>query len=167
MTFSQFDRQVPRATNSFDARVAKAKLGLPATDLDAEFENLSAEQIKKLVERAARSDKQNADSARSQEAGNVFVELHPEFVDTQKNAKQVRAHCTAMGIAYPTLDDLERAYEALKSVGLVDLNQKELIAQQQRATKEAANGVRENQFDEADAYTLPLEEVRRRANLGW
>jgi hypothetical protein len=161
-----WDRHVQRTADPFDIRCRQAKLGV-RDPKDDSFDNLPAEEIKKLFERAAQSDQDQLDSLSCQEAGNVFCELHPEFKDTEKNAKTMRAHFTALGIAYPTLDDHERGYIALKSVGLVDLDQKELNNQQQRATKATADGVRQNQFDESEAYSLPLEEVRRRAQEGW
>jgi len=157
-----FDYHVDRQETAFDARLKKVKLDLPTAD-DAAFENASAEQIKDLFNKAARSEQEKLDSIRSQQDGNTFCELFPEYMDTGKNARHLRAHCTALGIAYPTLADLETAYYALRSVNLLEINQQELARQEAKGTKERADEIRRTAFDEAEAYTMPLEEVRRRA----
>lgn len=156
-----------RPESSFDQGVRKALKGEALTsdeDFDTLAQNLSAEQIKVLFGKAARSDQEKQAQAESLENAATFVELHPEYLKTPANSALMQHELATMGIENPTVQDLERAYEQLRASNFLKLSQTELSRQQKAAAQDRANTIRNEAFNEEDAYGLDLDEVRRRAN---
>jgi hypothetical protein len=167
--FGRATYHMPVQETEFDARLKKLHDGQPLTT-DEDFEtianNLSADQIKTLFNKASRNDQEKADAQRSKADADAFVKLHPEFLDTGKNGRTLRAHCmTAFGTAYPTLEQWEAGFQALAANKLVDINQAELDRQADAAATSRAAQVKSEAFNGDDEYTdLDLDEIRRRAN---
>jgi hypothetical protein len=167
-------QQVPwgqQTQNDFDVRTRKIMNGEQIVDdatLESVLETASPEQLRKLYNKVALSDQQKADMERSRLDANTFVKLHPEFYDTKENAHQVRTHAMiAFDTPHPDLAQLEAAYQACVVNGLVTLDQAELAKQADRDAASRAKLNKSMAFNEDDAYALPLEEVRHRANGGW
>jgi len=165
---SNYDYFVPREQTAFDVGVKKALNGEQLTsdeDFDTLAQNLSPEQIKALFEKAGRSDQEKEDQQRAREDADAFIKLHPEIRDTTQNAYQLRAHCmSAFNTPYPTVEMLEAANQSLRANNLLSLNEVELAKQANARATSRAKTIREEAFNEDDAYGLDLEEVRRRAN---
>lgn len=131
---------------------------------------LSAEQIKQAFEEAQREDqrvttnKGNADE---------FLLLHPEFLDTNKNAQLMNETLSTMfGVDSYNVAQFEQAYAVLRPTGVLELD-KALIARQQqeaadaqrRATIKRRNDAAARAFNpNTDYENLSLEEIRNRAN---
>jgi hypothetical protein len=106
-----------------------------------------------------------------QNASNDFILGHPEFIDSgafgTTNAKlmthelQVRGHWPN-----PTALDFEEAYVSLSEAGLLRLDEKKIDAQRAQELDQRAAEIKAAQFDEADAYTMSMEELERRGR-GW
>ena len=157
-----FDYHVERKTTAFDERARKVLNGEALNETS--IEEMSAETIHKLFKQAALSNQEMQEAARSKADGDTFTKLFPEYMDTGKNARQFRAFCKATyGTDYPTLRQMETAFNALSENNLIELNPREVARQADSATTERANTIREEAFDEETAMSLPLEEVRRRA----
>jgi hypothetical protein len=160
---------MPVQETEFDARLKKLHDGQPLTT-DEDFEiianNLSADQIKTLFNKASRNDQEKAAALRSKQDADTFVKLHPEFMDTGKNGRTLRAHCmTAFGTTYPTLEQWEAGFQVLAANKLVEINQEELARQADEATTSRAAQIKSEAFNGDDEYAdLDLDEVRRRAN---
>ncbi len=102
-----------------------------------------------------------------QKAANDFVILHPEFCDTPGNAKLMKHELEVRGrYPNPSLSDMEEAYVSLSEAGLLKLDQKKIDAQRAQELDKRAAEIKANQFNEEDAYNLPMEELERRAR-GW
>jgi len=165
---SNYDYFVPREQTAFDAGVKKALNGEKLVN-DDDFEtlaaNLSPAQIKVLFDKASKSDQEKAEAQRSREDCDAFIKLRPEIRDTEQNAYQLRAHCmSAFGTPYPTVEMLEAAYQSLRANNLLAINEVELAKQANARATSRAKTIREEAFNEDDAYGLDLDEVRRRAN---
>jgi hypothetical protein len=157
-----------RQPNAFDVRAREVLNGEQRTTFESAedlLEHGSLEDLKKAANKLALSDREKADAERSARDGDVFCKLHGEFFDTAENARILRAHCmSAFGTAYPTLEQFEVGYQALRANNLLDIDKAELARQADAATTARANVVREEAFNEKTAYGLDLAEVRRRAN---
>lgn len=156
-----FDYHVARQETGFDSRLRKVKDG-EALD-ENNLEERSAEQIRADFNVLARTNAEQAAIEQSRRDADVFVKLHPEWMDTGRNARILLAFCQAQGISHPTLVDMDRFFPALVAYNLIELNQRELAKQEDSSAAARAKKIREEAFDEAEAYTMPLEEVRRRA----
>jgi hypothetical protein len=167
--FGRATYNMPAQDSEFDARLKKLHDGQPLTT-DEDFEtianNLSADQIKTLFNKASRNDQEKADALRSKQDADAFVKLRPEFMDTGKNGRILRAHCmTAFGTAHPTLEQWDAGFQALAANNLLELDKAELARQADAATTSRAAQVKSEAFNGDDEYSdLDLDEIRRRAN---
>ena len=144
------------------------------------LEGLTTEQIAALDKRARQTEQVKLDHATSGVNTATFLELHPEYVDCDHNSEEMkrclyaRGHWNPEGTKWPTLPQWESAFESLKAVGVLKLNQAELQRQakgdaQERARQiQARGGVAAAAANmptesEEELETMPLEEVRRRA----
>lgn len=98
----------------------------------------------------------------------TFFELHPEYVDCQENTTPMVSFMRARGIKAPTLSDLHDAYDTLRNSGLLRLNQTVIQKQRKGEIADRAKEIEAQRTlpDEYESYSMPLEEVRRRATTG-
>ena len=99
------------------------------------------------------------------EAGDTFVLAHPEFIDTDSNAKKLlKAVSERVDPLNATINDYERAYQTLVARGELSLNQAVLNKQNRERIMEAAQRHREEtSFNEEEAERMSLEELARRS----
>jgi hypothetical protein len=115
------------------------------------LESLSAEQIKSLFLAANADIDENLSLPDTTQAGEEFFASHPEIVSEgqvgDRNGAALRTWLLSKGKHAPwSQQELEQAYEALTEVGALTLNGKAKLA-----------------FDEAEAYSLSLDELKARA----
>jgi len=132
-------------------------------------EELTAAQVKAAYEAALSEDQAAQDRAENQLDGDAFITAHPEVKDTVANAKLFVHEMDRMfGPGRHPITHFEAANESLKASGFLVLDQNVLAAQQKQAAKQRYKTEREHitteTFDEREADSLPLEELRRRAD---
>jgi len=141
------------------------------------LEGLSLEQIRALDTYSRRSDKDREDALAMQIAISDFRELHPEFIDGDNctNGPMMQLILEHSGVKYPTLPQLEEAYQFLRAKGFLHLDQKELNRQAKEEAQERARQIRARGGvaavaanmpveSEEELERMPLDELRRRAN---
>jgi hypothetical protein len=98
-------------------------------------------------------------------AASDFVALYKPrgYKDTTANAKQVNNALSLLGKTQPTIADFEDIYARLVANNMLDLDKSKLSALEKQEEEIRIAQYLDNQFDEATAYTLPLDELRRRA----
>jgi hypothetical protein len=152
------------------------------TEEEAVFDNLPAEKIRELFEKASKSEQEKTDFLLMGEDLQTWKELHPEYIDDMgpvgaANMRAMIAFLHARSIKHPSLTQLEDAYESLAARGLLQLDQAVLAQQgkkrhQKRAGQiEARGGVAAAAANmpiesEEELEAMPLEEIRRRATTG-
>lgn len=138
------------------------------TDEEAAFEALPAEKVREHIERAMQSEKEKTELFMSSIDLQTFFELHPEYKDCQENSSPMVSFLRAKGIPRPTLSDLEDAYNNLRAAGLLQLNRAAIQKQQKAEIQQRARGIEDQRTlpDEDELYSMPLEEIRRRATPG-
>lgn len=131
------------------------------------------EQFRALCDEAAKSDAEKQDRASCQTAMETWVELHPEFDNSTSpnnaNGKVMAHYLRSRGIQWPTMHQLEDAYDSLRAAGLLRLKPDVLAQQHQNSIRKRADdiesqgGIRSyGQLSEEELEAMPLEEIRRR-----
>jgi hypothetical protein len=168
------------ARNYYELREAQHR-GVDPTDML--LEGLSTDQIRALDQRARLSEQQKLDHATSGVNTATFLELHPEYVDCDHNSEEMkrilyeRGHWNPEGTKWPTLPQRENAFESLKAVGVLKLNQAGLQRQAKGEAQERARQIRarggvaavaanEPIESEEQLEKMSLEEIRHRATVG-
>jgi hypothetical protein len=131
---------------------------------------LTAEQVKQAYEEALRADETRTTKSRS---ADEFVALHSEFLDTPKNGELMAGTLKTMfgDCAYST-EHFEAAYNVLRVSNVLDIDKAELAKQQQAAANAQRKTTIKKVTDAAarafnpnvDYESLPLEEIRKRAD---
>ena len=142
-----------------------------ATPEEITFDKLSAPAVKALIERAAASDAERAAVDTFQQDEQVFRKLYPSYINNARNAQLMKHHWEeALGITVPTLSQIEESFFALRASGVIQLNAAAVAKENQADIAARADKIRADraasEFNEADAYTMPLEELRQRAGGG-
>jgi len=140
-----------------------------ATPAEKAFEQLDANGVKWLFDRAMASEeeKQAADAFHTTTVP-LFCKMYPAYVDSAHNMKLMKHHWeTAFGTKVPSLVQLEESFFELRNAGVLTLNAK-AVAKEDAARiaqhhDELIAARKESEFDEAAAYTMPMEELERRA----
>ncbi len=74
------------------------------------------------------------------------------------------------GTTTPSLEEIEGSFFALRASGVLQLDAKEVAKEDNEAILRRAAEIREqreaNAFDEASAYSMPMEALERKAR-GW
>jgi hypothetical protein len=167
-----------RSFDSLDAMIAQERQAAieqqgaeKQTDLERAFDALPIDDAKALIRDAERSHQAIADGKISQQNGDSWLTLHPEFRDDTANAKLMREQLLLNGVVNRpvTIEDYEVANRQLVSAGLVRQNPAALRKIQAQEVLDRANHAVKTSaaFDttsEAAMYEMPLDEVRRRAN---
>lgn len=131
---------------------------------------LTAEQVKQAYEEALRAD---ATRTTKSQSADEFVALHSEFLDTAKNGQLMNETLRTMfGDCAYTTEHFESAYNVLRVSNSLDIDQAEVVKQQQKAADAKRKVALKGRSDAAarafdpnvDYESLPLEEIRKRAN---
>jgi hypothetical protein len=147
------------------------------------LEGLTTDQIAALDKRARQGDQVQVDRNASSVDTATFLALHPEMIDCDANSEELkrwlyaRGQWNPEGTRFPTLRELETAFESLKAAGVLKLNQAELTRQAKEQAQERARQIRARggvaaaaanipTESEEELELMPLEEIRRRGTPG-
>ena len=138
---------------------------------EAAFEKLDAAAVKQLVKRAMATDEEKTAADQFQKDYKVFFEMYPTYVDNEHNKNAMVHHWReVLGVAVPTLEQLEECFFALRDSNLLQLDPKEVAKENKSATEKRAETIRADraarEFNEADAYSMSMDELKARA-MGW
>lgn len=132
---------------------------------ELELEAMSRDEWEPLLRGKAMQEYADQFKQQRVDAGHIFVKAHPEMRDNQANADKIKKAIEVAGRQYDTtVADLEQAYQKLVAQGEIELNEK-VIAKQMRDRQlaEAKKHLQTVNFDESEAYQLPMDELYRRA----
>lgn len=140
----------------------------PRTKEDAVFDKLDATGVLHVVQRAIATEAEMAAAVQFQDDQKIFLTMYPVYKDTDRNAQLMKHHWeNAIGVVYPTLEQLEESFFALRASGVLQLDEKQVAKEDAEAVLRRAAEIREkreaNAFDEENAYALPFDELERRA----
>ncbi len=138
---------------------------------DQFIDSLDATSALHLAERAIAADAEKAAADQFQKDQKTFCVMYPSYKNNDHNAQLMKHHWTnALGVAIPTLEQLEESFFALRESGVLQLDAKQVAKEDQEATLRRAAEIREkreaNAFDEDAAYSMPFLELEKRAR-GW
>lgn len=140
-----------------------------ASKEDQYFDKLDATGVLRVVKRAMATDEE---LAAAEHFHNVtvkdFQKMYPVYVDSDKNAKALQMYWQdVLHVTIPTLEQLEQCFFALRERGLLQLNAKEVAKEDAAAvavrTDELRNARKAAEFNEDDAYNMPMAELEKRA----
>jgi hypothetical protein len=133
-----------------------------------DLNSLSPSEIRDFIQAEAMTNQERDARAHSQACADGFAQLHPEYVDNKRNAETMKHAFGLLGIVNPNLNQMEEVYEKCKAQGLLELNQKVLNEQYAQSTRTYAEDLKAATAmpTEEELYSMPLEEVRRRAGGG-
>jgi hypothetical protein len=140
------------------------------TDQECAFEKLSADEVRQMIRDGLSQHQTDADRVITEQNGDSWVSLHPEFHDGTANAKRLALQLILNGVTgVVSIEDYEVAHRQLLATGDVRQNKVVLEKQQKQEVLDRAQHAVKNSaaFDkttEDQMYELPLDEVRRRAN---
>jgi hypothetical protein len=143
-----------------------------ATPEEIALSKLSPTAALNLVKLATATEDQRNAAVDYQTDYRVFLKMYPAYIDSgaagQHNAQLMRHHWeTVFNTEVPTLAQMEESFFALRNSGVLRLNAKAVAAEDaafiaQRADKIIADR-KAAEFDEADAYSMSMEELERKA----
>ncbi len=151
------------------AEEAKHAMRHGRTKEDELLDSLTAAQIRALDDKVRKAAEQKVHDQEDFETAQVLCRLHPEYQVCPANAAAMVHHLTVnMGIARPTIDDMEQAFQDLKAAGLLVLNEDVLRQQAADGIERRAEQIRQQrasqELSEADLYESPLDS---RPRYGW
>jgi hypothetical protein len=143
----------------------------PRTKEDAAFDKLDAQGVLHVVQRAMASETEKASAEQFHKDEQVFRKMYAAYRDTEHNARTLRNHWeTVLGVTIPTFAQIEESFFATREAGLLQLDPKAVARENEEAILRRAAEIREQreaaEFNEADAYTMSLEELEARCR-GW
>jgi hypothetical protein len=133
-----------------------------------DLDSLSPAEVRDYLEQEAMTNQEREARANSQACADGFSQLHPEYIDNDKNAETMKHACALLGIVNPNLNQIEEVYQRCRVQGLLYLNQKVLNEQFTQSTRTYAEDLKaaSTMPSEEELYSMPLEEIRRRAGGG-
>jgi hypothetical protein len=140
----------------------------PRTKADAALDKLDAAGVKNVVLRAMASEADIAAAEQFHKDEQTFRVMYPAYRDTTPNARAMKLYWEeSLGVTIPSLEQIEESFFALRGREVLQLDAKAVAKENQEAILRRAAEIREKReaeaFNEADAYTMPLEELERRA----
>jgi len=138
---------------------------------DEIFDGLSAGKLKDEVKALIQDEEKTRLRAGAIDEIQKFLALHPEFDDDEKdhnpNAEYFKTEMKLRGLDPTTLtvQDLRDTYRNLRAAG-ISLRLKQDVVNKQRTEKnrkEADDIKAREHFSEEEAYSLPMNELVRRA----
>jgi hypothetical protein len=147
---------------------AAALQSMSVSEEEMALEQLPLDQFKDVVNKREREEQRKVDGYKTGIAGDAWLTQHPEFKDSQYNARLMRQQLATNGVleGAATIPDYQRAYQQLLTSGLLSLNQAEVKKQHQEELRQVAAEALKPELTEEEMYLLPLEEVEKRAR-GW
>jgi hypothetical protein len=144
----------------------------PVSKEDAFLDKLDAAGARRLAELAIASEEDKEAAMRFSKDEATFRVMYPAYRDTTQNAKAMKLYWEeVLGVAVPSLVQMEESFFELRRRDALQLDAKAVAKENERDILQRAAEIREareaNAFDEAEAYTMPLQEVERRARAGW
>jgi hypothetical protein len=130
-------------------------------DSSPRFEDWSPAKQRAAFEGMQRADAKLAANA---ENANLFLSMHPEFVDSEANGAALNSTLKAMfGDVEHTTEQFERAFEVARANNILELDAAEIAKQTRAATQQRAKTERSRIVyrSEDELETMPLEEIRR------
>jgi len=140
----------------------------PQNEEEAAFDKLPAAEVRRVVERAMTSvDELQRVDEYHEKTEKTFRQLYPSYLNNEHNAKAMKYHWqNVLGTEVPTLEQMEESFFALRDAGMLQLNQaavaKEDAARIQQRAEEIKAARKDAEFDEAEAYSMPMAELERR-----
>lgn len=133
-----------------------------------DLNSISPAELRDFINSEAMSNQEREARAHSQACADGFSQIHPEYVDNDRNAATLTHACGLLGIKNPNLVQLEEVFERCKAQGLLELNQKVLNEQFAHNTRTYAEDLKAATTvpSEDELYQMPMEELRRRAGGG-
>jgi hypothetical protein len=140
----------------------------PRTKEDAAFDQLDAQGVLHVVKRAMATEQEIAAAGQFHKDIDTFRVMYPSYLDNDHNAKLMKYHWeNVLGTTLPQLEEIEESFFTLRNSGVLQLHQAAVKKENERGILSRAAELREKReaeaFNEADAYTLPFEELERRA----
>jgi hypothetical protein len=141
----------------------------PLSAADAALDKLDAAGVRGVVVRAMASEEEvNASLQFHNKDVPTFLSMYPAYVNNDHNMRLMRHHWEqVLGVTIPTFEQMEESFFALRDSGVIQLNAKAVAKENEEQILRRAAELREareaNEFNEADAYTMSIEELKRRA----
>lgn len=160
MGFDDYTRYIPRQDQWANRN--------PKSEAEAMIDKLDAPAALRLAQVAIATEKQIADAHQFHEDVKVLCKMHPAYVDSAHNMKLMKHHWeSAFATEIPSLDQIEATYFSLREAGVLTLNKAALAAEDKEFVEARVEQVKAQrkaaEFNEADAYTMPMEELKARA----
>jgi len=135
---------------------------------DKFIDSLDATAALHLAQRAMASEDEKQAADQFQIDQRVFRKMYPAYRDTAHNAKVLKHHWeSVLGTNIPTLSQMEESFFACRQSGVMQLDATEVRKEDQQFIAARVEQIKAeraaNEFNEADAYSMPLEELERRA----
>jgi hypothetical protein len=135
---------------------------------DQFIDSLDATSALRLAQRAAASVQDIAATEQYLKDEATFRAMYPAYKDSNHNAKLLKTYWEeVLGVTVPTLEQMEESFFALRDRGVLQLDAKAVAKENQEQILRRAAELREareaNEFNEADAYMMPIEELERKA----
>ena len=143
----------------------------------------TAEEVLAAAKYVEQAGQDRAKQVSDERAAQVWLELHPEYTPSPRNAALLEYALRSKGILqdqFVTVEDLDSVYDDLRSRGLIEANPTKLAEQHANTVREQADEIRASrksrptsgistrtisrstrqQFSEDDLYGMSLEELR-------
>jgi hypothetical protein len=132
-----------------------------------EADKLKPEVIRALYYNEMISQARKEASIACKQDADAFFVMHPEYVDSVANARQMGHYFMSRGIESPSLEQMEAAYESLRDAGLLEFNRAELVKLGKQRVRQRVDQIvkqRESEPTEEELYKMPLKDLAARAN---
>jgi hypothetical protein len=145
-----------------------------ATKDEQAFERLPIEEQKRLLREGERGEQLKVNGLKTWKNGDAWITLHPEYVDSEHNARLIKMQLAANGASdnNASIQDYEVAGKQLIEAGLLTLKQTAVTNQHAAEVAQLASqavktpGTVFDNTSEEEMYNLPMEELEKRAR-GW
>lgn len=136
------------------------------TQEEIDLDNLPIEEFQERVKNAERDERARANAPHIQMNADAFLVTRPEIADSDRNARLINMQLKANNVYGDdvNIDQFERATNQLLASGLLTLKPSVVAKQRQAEVNQLAADHKAKEFNLEEAYNLPLDEIRRRAN---
>lgn len=140
------------------------------TPAEQEFEKLDAHGVRWVVERAMANEEEKNRADQFHKDVETFRHMYPVYLDSEHNKRLMVHHWTeVLGTSIPTFAEIEETFFSLRGSGVLQLNAKAVAKEDAAAVAVRADEIiaarKAAEFNEADAYSMPLEELEKRARV--
>lgn len=134
---------------------------------------VSPEAIAAAIATLQNSEVDQVANDMEKESATIFCEVHPEFVQNERNAAVMVNWARESGLVCDSVEKVEGLYEDLRSRGLLDIDESQAQAQNKNQIREAAQRYRKSSgisahgtvtarrpvFSEDEAYTMDMDKL--------